>query len=77
MNEVDVRRLLDNVLEVEKNTKKGDIPKYRDGYVAAIEQRNSILVHADPNVFPEKLFRNRAPNQDLEQQKYIKDKVRN
>jgi hypothetical protein len=77
MNEVDVRRLLDNVLEVEKFTKKGEIPKYRDGYVAAIEQRNSILVHADPNVFPEKLFRNRAPNQDLEQQKYIKDNYTN
>ena len=77
MNEVEVRRLLDRVLEVEKFTKKGDLPKYRDGYAAAIEQRDSILVHADPKVFPEKLFKNRAPNQDLEQQKYIRDNYTN
>jgi len=77
MNEEEVRRILDGVLDIEKYTKKGDVPKYRDGYIAAVKQRDAIDVHADPNVFPELLFNKRAPNQDLEQQAYIKANYKN
>lgn len=77
MNEQEVRALLDEILSLEKNSPTPKIPQYRPTYLESVEQRNAIIVHADPKVFPEKLFKNRAPNQDAEQQKYIKDNYNN
>jgi len=67
MNETEVRALLDEILLLEKNSPTPKVPPYRPTYLESVEQRNAIIVHADPKVFPEKLFRNRAPNQDAEQ----------
>jgi hypothetical protein len=77
MNEVEVKALLDEILLIEKANPSPKLPPYRPNYVDAIEQRDAIKVHADPRVFPEKLFRNRAPNQDEDQQRYVKANYKN
>jgi hypothetical protein len=77
MTEVEVKALLDEILNLEKANPSPKMPPYRPAYVDSIEQRDAIKIHADPKVFPEKLFKNRAPNQDLEQKKYVRDNYKN
>jgi hypothetical protein len=48
-------------------------PEYYEGYKLAIEQRNKIRAHKDPDFFPADLFNLRAPSQTDEETKYIKD----
>ena len=42
----------------------------------AVKQTEAISVHADPDKFPERLFKERAPNQTVEQHKYQKQNYR-
>lgn len=48
-------------------------PEYYDGYNMLLEQVEDILPHAERGHFPEKLFKERSPNQTDEELKYIKN----
>lgn len=54
-----------------------DIPTYYDGYRKAVMQSERIETHAEVDKFPEKLFHHRAPNQNDEENKYVRDNYKN
>lgn len=78
----DVFAVLNGVLAAEKaagnsataflDPKSWKIPDYYDGYKLAIEQREKIRAHSDPDHFPAQLFKLRAPSQTEEETAYIK-----
>jgi hypothetical protein len=56
--------------------KKGKLPELWPGYNAAFTQRMGILPHVESGVYPDHLFRQRAPNQSEEEFAYIKANYR-
>ena len=60
---------------VEAEKKKGIKPAW-PAQAQAIKQAEAINVHADPDTFPDRLFKERAPNQTPEQFKYQKANYR-
>lgn len=54
-----------------------DTPHYYMGYEAAVKQRKRIRVHADVDVYPMELFEKRAPNQNDEENEYLKENYKN
>lgn len=53
------------------------IPEYYPNYRKAVDNYEEILVHADKDVFPARLFARRAPNQTDEAAKWIYDNYQN
>lgn len=53
------------------------IPEYYPNYRKAVDNYDEILVHADKDVFPARLFARRAPNQTDEAAKWIYDNYQN
>ena len=60
-----------NILAVEKSAGK-NTPQYYATYERAVKQYKAVRNHADTEVFPEELFKERAPNQTDEQHKYVR-----
>jgi hypothetical protein len=78
--------ILDNVLEASKTHYKVDkdgncyfdgMPDYYEGYADAVNQRKRIKVHAEIDVFPYKLFKHRAPNQNEEEDEFLRKNYKN
>lgn len=82
----DVLKLIDHVVNIEKNTKGykpnsalnskdayKKLPEYNPIYIASVKQADRIKVHADPDKFPDLLFAKRSPNQTDEQFEYVKE----
>ena len=78
--------VLDNVLEASKDLYKVDkdgncyferLPYYYEGYAAAVNQRKRIKVHANIDEFPYELFKKRAPNQNDEENEYLRENYKN
>ena len=63
--------LFSRILAVEKAAGKKE-PVYYAGFARAALQTKAILNHADTEIFPDELFKERAPNQTPEQHKYVK-----
>lgn len=78
LNEQQIQTILKNFIEVYKsrvNYKEGGSQKpkeYWNGYQYSVDQYEAIEPHAVGSVYPEKIFRERAPNQDKKQADYIK-----
>lgn len=53
--------------------KKGMLPEYYDGYNIVVQEYESIKIHTDKGVFPQRLFTERSPNQTDEEFSYIKN----
>lgn len=53
------------------------LPEYYPNYRKAVDNYEEILVHADKDVFPARLFARRAPNQTDEAAKWIYDNYQN
>jgi hypothetical protein len=58
------------------NTHFEYVPDYYEGYRKAVNQMRRISPHADVDVFPEMLFKHRAPNQSEEEAKYLRNTYR-
>ena len=65
-----VTDVLKDILATEKAAGK-NVPNYYPTYIRAVEQRDSIRVHADTEYKPVNLFKKRAPNQTQEQHDYV------
>jgi len=53
------------------------IPEYYEGYKEAVKQKNRIQTHSEVDKYPEDLFSKRAPNQNEEENKYVKENYKN
>lgn len=53
------------------------VPDYYPNYRKAVDNYEEILVHADKDIFPARLFARRAPNQTDEAAKWIYDNYQN
>ncbi len=86
MIEEEVLKLVQNIVEIEKQSKStvygqdvkkkegySALPEYNPTYIDAVRQRDRIKVHADPDHFPDILFAKRSPNQTDEQFEYVKE----
>lgn len=88
IQEESVKKLIDEILEVEKQAKVKDkdlgkdvtskegykkLPAYNSIYVDSVMQKDRIKVHANPDHFPFIIFNERSPNQTDEQFKYVKN----
>jgi hypothetical protein len=73
-----IDRIVKNFVDVHKGRMNADksryhhLPEYWNGYNYSVEQYNAIEPHVRHDVFPAKLFEQRAPNQSELQAKYIK-----
>ncbi len=72
-----IKGFLDAVLDVEDKTKKEDIPEYSAIYKEAVKRYNDVRPHAERGHFPEKLFKESAPNESQEEFKYRKSIFKN
>ncbi len=54
-----------------------ELPEYYPGYNFKVEEHQSILVHTERAIFPEKLFTDPAPNQTDEEFEYYKNNYKN
>lgn len=57
--------------DIIKNTKKGHEPNFGVVHSTAIKYKRKLMPHYDPEYFPDRLFKERAPNQSEEEQKYV------
>lgn len=55
-----------------KSNDKGQLPELWPGFNSAYWQRHDLLPHIEHGVYPDRLFRERAPNQSAEEFAYIK-----
>lgn len=62
--------ILKRAVQASELSKQGK--PYYSLYPVAVENMDSIRVHAEKGVFPDKIFANRSPNQTEEEAKYIK-----
>lgn len=53
------------------------IPDYYEGYKDAVKQSRRIETHAEVDKFPEALFSKRAPNQNEEEDTYVRENYKN
>lgn len=86
-----VRRVSKMAMDAEKDTlnkewtykifgeryREKKLPEYYPNYRKAVDNYEEILVHADKDVFPARLFARRAPNQTDEAAKWIYDNYQN
>lgn len=70
-----VQAAITDIVQAEKSANKST-PHYYTTYARAVSQRDQIMAHADTEVFPERLFKERAPNQTDEQHQYVKANYR-
>lgn len=56
----------------QKNYKE-KLPEYWPGFLTAVDNAEHIRYHAEIGYFPEKLFKNRAPNQTEKELMYLKE----
>jgi len=56
---------------------KDDIPYYYEGYRKAVMQAERISTHSEVDKYPEKLFEQRAPNQNEEESEYVRQNYKN
>lgn len=61
-----------NILE-----KKGELPEYYPGYNRLVKDYRDILVHAERQVFPERLFLEKSPNMGDDEYIYLKENFKN
>lgn len=54
-----------------------ELPEYYPGYNFRVQEHQSILVHTERAIFPEKLFTDPAPNQTEEEFEYYKNNYKN
>jgi hypothetical protein len=71
-DEITSLSLIDKILSIEKNTKKGCVPLYNDVYKDSVRNANKIKHHAAFGKYPELLFAERAPNQTDKEASYLK-----
>jgi hypothetical protein len=64
------------VIEDGKGVWKG-IPEYYEGYKDAVKQKSRIETHAEVDKFPHALFAKRAPNQNEEEDIYVRENYKN
>jgi len=53
------------------------VPDYYDGYKDAVHQMNRIKTHSHVDKFPEMLFKYRAPNENEEEQEWVRNNYKN
>lgn len=53
------------------------IPEYYEGYKEAVKQKQRIETHSNVDKYPEELFAKRAPNQNDEENEYVKENYKN
>lgn len=88
LQEDEVKKLIDSVLAKSKDVYqvsygtggvtyeyKG-VPDYYPKYRESVKQMRRIAPHADVDVFPEMLFKHRAPNQSEEEAEYLRNTYR-
>lgn len=56
-----------------KGWKGGVMPNFHTNYKDAVDYKDRISIHAEIGNFPEKLFKERSPNQTDKEAKYIRD----
>lgn len=82
---MNVEEVLNNVLDASKDLYKVEdgrwyfekLPNYYEGYEEAVNQRKRIKVHADIDTYPHDLFKKRAPNQNDEENEYLRENYKN
>lgn len=80
-----VEEVLNNVLDASKDLYKVEdgrwyfdkLPNYYESYEAAVNQRKRIKVHAEIDTYPHDLFKKRAPNQNDEENEYLRENYKN
>lgn len=78
LDENEILEIYAGVLAAEKirdrifGEKKPEFPPYRPLYAESVNQAIWLAYHAD-GTMPEKIFKNRAPNQDPKEHEYMKD----
>src|ERR1044072_2147116 len=72
---VTAAKLYNEAPPLTKQERKPDekIPAFNSVYVDSVEMRDKIAVHSELNVFPWKLFKKKAPNEDPAQFEYRKE----
>ena len=70
-----IQSAVNTVLEVSKKmtSKKLDSIGVHDLYISSVEMEETISYHAVKGKFPERIFKEKAPNQTDEEAKYIKN----
>ena len=53
------------------------IPDYYEGYIEAVKQKARIETHAEVDKYPKDLFAKRAPNQNEEEDVYVRENYKN
>lgn len=53
------------------------IPDYYEGYKESVKQKNRIETHAEVDKYPKDLFSKRAPNQNEEENEYVRENYKN
>lgn len=69
----EVLQLVKNKAEVYKGLKKDKKVSFGPLYDLSVKYKERILVHSDPDFFPEKLYMKRAPNQTDNELEYVRD----
>lgn len=70
----DISKLINEKIKIFKDAQnnKTSVPKYTDVYKDSVDFYEQICVHSEIGKFPEKLFKNRAPNQSQQEFDYMK-----
>lgn len=72
-NEEQIREILNQKIELYKQGEaKKKKPEFTEVYCDSVKYYNRISVHSQIDIFPEELFKERAPNQSEKEFKYIK-----
>lgn len=72
-NEEQIREILNSKIEIYKQGEmKKKNPEFTEVYCDSVKYFNRISVHSQIDIFPEELFRERAPNQSEKEFNYIK-----
>lgn len=74
MELTDIQALISEKIQIFKDYQgKKELPEYNPVFREAVEYYEKISIHTEQDVFPEKLFKKRAPNQTDEEFEYIKE----
>jgi hypothetical protein len=71
-NEIQIQEILESKVEILKKAKEGHTPEFTEVYKDSVEYAERISIHSEIGKFPEKLFKERAPNQSEAEFKYLK-----
>jgi hypothetical protein len=69
----EILTLVSNKASVYKNLKKNEAPSFGPLYDQSVKYKRRVLVHSDPDFFPENLYKDRAPNQTFDELEYVKN----